>query len=313
MGLRRVARVVALVAVAASGHGTLCAQSAPRPGIDPGPWDNDVHLYRHWPDGVVERLAVFERAGVPSLARLADGRLIAAHQWFPEKDPAGFDKVAVRFSDDDGASWTAPAAIQLSGLPDGYRSPFDPTLLPLPDGRIRLYFTTNTARTFEQARPWIASAVSDDGVRYVFEPGVRFAVPAEVVIDCAAVLQRGVFHLYAPIQEGKGRGYHATSADGLAFTRQADVSLPDVRWLGAATSNGERIRFYGTGDPGVWSGTSPDGAAWTLQERIPVQGADPGVVEQPDGSRLFLVTGPPRPGTPSAKAVGLWRRTALSP
>ena len=55
------------------------AQGAPRPGVDPGPWDNDVHLYRAWPDGSSERLAVFERSGVPSLVRLSDGRLMAAH------------------------------------------------------------------------------------------------------------------------------------------------------------------------------------------------------------------------------------------
>lgn len=35
-----------------------------------------------------------------------------------------------------------------------------------------------------------------------------------------------------------------------------------------------------------------------------MQGADPGVVEQTDGSRFF-VTGPPRPGTPSARRMGL--------
>ncbi len=81
------------------------ASPAQQPG-QAGPWDNDVHLWRTWPDRTAERLAVFERAGVPSLARLADGRLIAAHQWFPADDPLSFDKVGIRFSEDGGLTWT---------------------------------------------------------------------------------------------------------------------------------------------------------------------------------------------------------------
>lgn len=300
------ARILLIACIGVAIAGQLEAQGAPRPGIDPGPWDNDVHLYRAFPDGAAERIAVFERAGVPALIRLADGRLMAAHQWFPENDAAAFDKVAVRFSTDEGATWTAPRAIDLAGLPEGYRSPFDPTLLQLPDGRIRLYFTTNTARTFQQATPWIASAISTDGVSFVVEPGARLQVAGEMVIDCAAVLHKGVFHLYSPVQTGLGSAYHATSRDGLAFARDPDVALPGVRWLGAATSDGNRIRFYGTSDQGIWTSASVDGAsAWSPLERIRVPGADPGVVEESDGSRLVLVTGPPRPGTPSAKRASL--------
>jgi hypothetical protein len=276
------------------------AQGPPRPGVDPGPWDHDVWLYRLWPDGASERVAIFERSGVPSLIRVSAGRLMAAHQWFPESDAAAFDKVAVRFSGDDGLTWSVPRVIDVVGLPDDQRFPFDPTLLQLPDGRIRLYFTTNRARTFEQDRPWIASALSTDGVRFVVEPGARLAIPGETVIDCAAVLHRELFHLYSPIQTGRGLGYHAVSRDGLSFERLANVSLPEVRWLGAALSSGAAIRFYGTRDPGLWSASSSDGAAWSPPATITLQGADPGVVELPDGSRFFLVTGPPRPGTPSA-------------
>ena len=93
------------------------------------------------PDGEAEQIGTFERAGVPTLARLADGRLIAAHQHFPADFGADFDKVAIRISDNEGRTWTRPQVIQLTGLPDGMRFPFDPTLVALPDGRVRLYFT----------------------------------------------------------------------------------------------------------------------------------------------------------------------------
>jgi hypothetical protein len=305
----------------------------------PGPWDNDVLVYRVAPGGDPEKLATFERAGVPTVARLKDGRLLAAHQHFPQNDRSNFDMVAVRFSADEGRTWTAPQVIRVSGLPQGMRFPFDPTLVPLPDGRLRLYFTGNYGRTFQRSTPAIHSAISKDGVDYTYEPGVRFSVEGRVVIDCAAALHEGVFHLIVPDNgeaeeflrppspvggegrdEGAGRpvrppprreppggnGYHALSRDGLKFECVADVKLTSSRnrWLGNLASDAGRLVFFGSG-PGPWPVTSADGKNWQPAEsatRIP--GADPGAVKLRDGSWLLVVTGPPRPGTPSALQRG---------
>lgn len=287
------------------------------PGIDrPGPWDHDVKVLRALGDGPAESLATFPRAGVPTVARLADGRLLAAHQHFPPHDDAAFDKVAVRTSSDEGRTWSAAQVIALEGLPAGLRFPFDPTLVPLPDGRVRLYFTSAPLRGGPSGAslPSIHSAISKDGFAYVVEPGVRFAVEGRSVIDCAVVLHKGVFHLFAP-DNGTGHppapgapmppeaerpragvGYHATSADGLAFTRQADVRIEGRgRWLGNAQSDGASIVFLGTAEPGLWMSTSPDGVTWTAPTSWSrIEGADPGLVRLRDGSWLVVVTGPPR-------------------
>jgi hypothetical protein len=299
----------------------------------PGPWDQDGIVYRVTPAGQVERVTVFERAGVPTVARLKDGRLIAAHQWFPEDNERDFDKVAVRFSSDDGRTWSAPKAIALTGLPEGMRFPFDPTLVPLPDGRVRLYFTSVRGRTFERDPPAIYSAISADGARYTVEPGVRFAVEERIIIDCAVVRHKGVFHLFVPDNgpvrrpgEGPGgdplgnrpamgRGYHATSKDGLRFTRVEDVQIEGRRrWLGNAQSDGKRITFYGTGegfDTGtgrprgsLWVATSEDGERWAPVPGPVIGGGDPGAVATRDGGLLVVITGEPRPGTPSARRRG---------
>src|SRR4051812_23876535 len=73
----------------------------------PGPWDRDVIVYHVARSGEVEPVARFERAGVPTITRLADGRLIAAHQHFPADLGQDFDKVAVRFSSNEGRAWSA--------------------------------------------------------------------------------------------------------------------------------------------------------------------------------------------------------------
>src|SRR5262245_25419232 len=53
-------------------------------GARPGPWDNDVLVYRVATNRAPEKLCTFERAGVPTLARMKDNRIIAAFQYFPE-------------------------------------------------------------------------------------------------------------------------------------------------------------------------------------------------------------------------------------
>src|SRR5205823_4987995 len=83
------------------------AQGGGEPGRNgPGPWDNDVVVYRVGGGGEAEKVATFERAGVPTVARLKDGRLMAAFQHFPQEDNRNFDRVAVRFSSDEGRSWS---------------------------------------------------------------------------------------------------------------------------------------------------------------------------------------------------------------
>lgn len=288
-----------------------------------GPWNRDVIVYRVSGGGAAEKAAVFERAGVPTIARMKDGRLIAAHQHFPENDRENFDKVAARFSSDEGKTWTGPQVIRVTGLPDGMRFPFDPTLVALPDGRVRLYFTSLKGRRFEEDRPAIFSAISADGLSYTFEPGVRFGVEGRPVIDCAAVLHKGVFHLFAPdngtqLRPGErpgheeesarpraGIGYHATSKDGLEFSRAEDVKISgDRRWLGNALSDGKEITFIGTGDPGapgsgqrrggVWMAVSKDGASWDPVGAPDVMGGDPGAVRSRDGGLVVVITGESR-------------------
>ena len=276
----------------------------------PGPWDNDVIVYRTDAGGKVEKLATFPRAGVPTLARLQDGRLVAAHQHFPANNELDFDKVAVRFSSDEGRAWSEPQVLRLTGLPDGMRFPFDPTLVPLPAGQVRLYFTSIRRLRFNADQPAIYSAVSTNGVDYAFEPGTRFGVENTPVIDCAVALHQDVFHLFAPDnttgarqrdpgeRPGEAVGYHATSKDGLNFTREGDIRLDGGRhWLGNVQSDEGVLRFFGTGSRGVWTATSANGQSWKAQEEFPaVPGADPGAVKLKDGGWLLAVTGPPREG-----------------
>lgn len=280
-----------------------------------GPWQGDVNVVLAGADGTVTRLHTFERAGVPTVTRLKDGRLMAAFQNFPKDDQANFDKVAISFSADEGRTWTATATMVITGMDQDLMRPFDPTLVPLPDGRVRMYFTSNRSPRFEESTPAIYSAISEDGLHYTFESGMRFGVEGKVVIDCAVCLHQGVFHLFSPDngtaaemreeqypgrpRPSSGLGYHATSKDGLTFERVPDVKIEgasNLRWLGNVISDGTIMTFIGTGSAtprrgGLWMATSKTGTEWTLIESPPaIGGADPGIVQLKDGASLVVST-----------------------
>src|SRR4051812_24335914 len=112
-----------------------------------GPWHRDLHVQES-ADGLrFGQSRVFvERAGVPSLCRDRQGRLLAVFQWFPFDRREAFDKVAVLTSTDDGGTWDKPQPNAVRNLPAGYERPYDPTIVLLDDGRLRLYFTSRDVR-----------------------------------------------------------------------------------------------------------------------------------------------------------------------
>ena len=271
----------------------LCQPPSTRtpPPQTPGPWNNDL-----WTAEAREGLRFgmprhFQAAaGVPSLLNDGKGKILAAFQWFHRDRRETFDRIAVRMSIDNGRTWSDPVPIHVKGLPDGFIRPCDPTLALLPDGRIRLYFTSH-ARGVRS--PATYSAVSSDGIMYAFEPGTRFTVEGEPILDCAVARLGKTWHYYAPVQGGEGRAYHAQSVDGLTFKRLADVEIAGRgSWLGAVVSMPRGLRFYGTGR-NVWSAESLDGAKWEMNHGERTLGHDPGVARTADGRWLIVTTGPP--------------------
>jgi hypothetical protein len=239
-----------------------------------------------------------EAAGVPCVIRDVRNRLVAVFQWFPQDDQTHFDRVAVRFSEDAGKTWSKPVPISVDGLPDGYQRPFDPTIVELPDGRFRLYFSCGPQQVpGNRMRAATYSAISDNGIDYRFEPGARFEAEGQSVVDCAVARIGGKWHYLAPGPPPGGTAYHAVSDDGLTFTR-----LPDIGFGGGTSSIGNLLawgsgmRFYGSSREGAWWSYSADGSTWTAPVYTGIRGGDPALVEVSPGSLLLVYTGQSRAG-----------------
>ena len=258
-----------------------------------GPWNRDLNFFES-ANGYTftQKEMTVERAGVPNLARGSDGTLYLAFQWFSLEWRQAFDQIAVIKSEDDGKNWTEPEPISIEQFPKNLYRAFDPTLTALPEGGFRLYFTSErVTQQKPRGNRAIFSARSKDGINFTFEPGQRFGFEENETYDPAVVNFQGVWHLYCPVSGQEGAGYHAVSNDGLNFTQleNVHVSEPNI-WIGNAMVYKGEVWFYGSGRH-VWRAHSSDGANWTVDLGLRLDGGDPAVIVKQDGNLLGVTTG----------------------
>ncbi len=267
----------------------------------PGPWEDETWI-AFSEDGLefTGRRRLFDRASVPDLVALPGGRLLVTFVDFSE-GAAVTEGIGVGTSDDGGATWRRER-VRIEGLAARVKA-VDPDPFLLPDGRIRLYYFASAAPAgaapADPARAEgpheVRSAVSSDGLRFVEEPGVRFA--REGLTDPDVIrLPDGRFRMFFPVHAGRDAGsvLSATSADGLAFAEDPGVRHPSPAIPGALALPDGRVRLYVNGRGGIVSRISDDGLAFRDEPGVRVADpegrllADPGPARLPDG-RIALV------------------------
>lgn len=237
-----------------------------------------------------------DSSGVPSVIRLSDGRLIAAFQWFPAPFQGdNWDSVAVKFSYDTAASWTAPFHCNFSGMPSNFKRPFDPALADAGGGQIRMYFSSGAMPSMQlDSTVNTYSAISSDGINYTFEGNARFDDTSLPVIDPSVAYFNGGWQYVAPRGAPQDGAFHGSSSDGLSFTTLANIPSDNAhQWTGNLMVDGSNMRFYGSGGGGIWWSSSSDGNSWGAYNNTTVQGGDPSALKLPDGTYIMIYVGPP--------------------
>ena len=193
--------------------------------------------------------------------------------------------------------WTVDPGVRLEDatVPNIYR---------MEDGRIRMYYG---------GQGGILSAITDDGLTFSKEPGVRVPSgsqdsPEMIVSDPTLVrLNDGRVRIYykgATGPGGPGQSIHnvfsAISTDGLLFekegTRIDSQKTPDRGWASvpeAIVLPDGRVRLYYVSDGldvkhGIVSAISDDGLNFTREGPVLTGFVDPSVIMLADGSYLML-------------------------
>ncbi len=204
------------------------------------------------------------------------------------------------YTSTDGASWTQ---VSTASTPT---PAFDPSVVALPDGTYRMYFTSPGSSGPGQAcsGKQLKYATSNNLVTWTAQPNVLFS---DLGCGVPNVVRAGEgdYRLYyvrggRDVEHGT---YMATSTDGLTWTARPGiltpkdmvdpsvVQLPDGSWLMLTAD------FAPTQPPPpgfvqkLYAGTSDDGFAWDFGDATalyagpPNEGAfDPDAVVMPDGS-----------------------------
>lgn len=235
-----------------------------------------------------------DSAGVPSMIRWKGDTLACVFQWFRKPvNSLTWDRVAVKFSYDAGATWTGPQPIIVSGLPPNYQRPFDPALAVVSSGALRIYFSSSDGMPSagQEAVINTYSAVGSDGVHYTFEPNPRFDHPTTRVIDPAVIYFNDTWHYLAPAGAPQDGAFHATGNNGLDFVQQGNIASDNTHnWTGNFMVNAQgELRFYGSGEH-VWFNSSADGTAWQGYVNTTIAGGDPTVVRMSATKYLAIYT-----------------------
>lgn len=262
-----------------------------------GPWNNPLR-YAWSVDGkTFSSPEIFQdSAGVVSVAKWKGDTLIAVFQWFrgPRNAPT-WDRVASKFSVDNGRTWTEPRPITMVNMPASYQRPFDPTIVVLSRDSLRLYFSSSDGMPMgNDSIIDTHSAVSTDGLRFVFEPGPRVNVASRKIIDPAVVRFGPGWHLTAPIGAPQEGAYHYLSPDGVRFSPVPVIRSDNAHnWTGNFTVvDSTELRFYGCGRE-IWYASSPNGGVWSGYVATNLRGGDPSVVRVSDSLYLIVFTGEP--------------------
>lgn len=259
------------------------------------PWQNALIMMQS-NDGInFNSPSIFQdSSGVPCIIQWKSDTLACVFQWF--RQPMGsptWDRVAVKFSYNNGLNWTDPIPIIINNLPVNYQRPFDPTLVVTADKKLRIFFSSSNGTPIGGLSPEVNtySAISSDGIMYDFEAGARFDHPANRVIDPAVTTYNGAWHYISPIGAPQEGAYYCTSTDGLVFAQGANISSDNLHnWTGNLITDGGLLRFYGCGQ-NIWYNTSADGITWNGYINTNILGGDPGVVKLPNGRYILVYVG----------------------
>lgn len=256
-------------------------------------------------------LVLNDSAAVPDAIVTRDGLVYA---YFQGLWTHFIDGIMLGISADGITGWTF-SEVRIPGT-EGWRGrPCDPDI-SFRNDTFRLYFTGDPTGDMT---PETYSAVSADGMNFTLEPGIRFGVTGEMVLDPSTLWTGDTLQYFAG-GAPQGRNWHTRSVDGLNFTREPDFQLEQLMMANGLEAPGG-YRWYGfSNNPtlrGIRSLFSANGDSWWVEPGYRLQidtttgleslfVADPAVVLKDSIYLMYYTTRKPRthPGIEETDRAG---------
>lgn len=241
----------------------------------------------------------FRHASVPDVLELdrdtkagKQGTLLLYFVDFSEAIEPGSEGISLALSR-DGLNWTDKVKVMIEGKVNPGAA-VDPSVVELPDGLIRMFFFGSEVTEGDPAQAEgehkIYSAISDDGVYFKVEPGVRFQ--SRYITDPEVLLVNGEWFMF--LSAGQ-ETLLARSKDGLEFSKDKNFNLSIGGVPGAVELPKGEIRVFTTGRGGILSALfNPDSATVTTESGVRIYGqgrsivADPACIRRLDGSYYLI-------------------------
>src|SRR3990167_6131901 len=199
-----------------------------------------------WKKGIL----VQKQASVPDLIQLSGGvgvfkkgDLLVYFVDFSTLTPSsGSEQLGLVSSSDTGKTWNKKVSVKISNKPNKGAA-VDPSVVQLPDGRLRLYFFGSEVTQGDPAKAGgdhkVYSAVSADGINFQIEEGTRFA--AKNLTDPEVIFYKGDWYMYW--SSGQNTKL-AVSSDGLTFTEK-EITGGEVGGVpGALATSDGGVRLF---------------------------------------------------------------------
>ena len=207
----------------------------------------------------------------------------------PVRSAAQTDWRILSAHSEDAVTWVKEPGVRVDAHPPyASQDTLCPDVIPLPDGRYRMYYE---ARSLDDRPSVVLSAVSQDGLDWELEPGVRFGddtwsygSPRCLYMEPPGEGREGLmyriyFHHYSfPLVSGlraQNNIISAISEDGLHFEKESGVRIaqetdretyavyaPEVVLLGDGTYRMYYPPWAINVRGGIFAASSRDGLAW---------------------------------------------------
>lgn len=258
-----------------------------------GPWNHQIHFATS-KDGVnweIESNPIMKEASVPDIIVLSGRGKAGAEGTFwvytvdARRQKPYHEGLSRLVSKDGGKSWSEPEAVKVEGLNESDAVPVDPSVVQLEDGNLRLYFLA-MKRNPGGSNNRFYSAISEDGVNFKVEDGVRFE--AQQITDPEVIFANGEWLMF--ISHGQ-ESWLARSKDGLSFTKDEKVKFSNGGVPGAMALADGRVRVFVCGRGGILSVIfNPKTDEVTEESGVRAdRAADPSIYRRSDGTYAVIL------------------------